>query len=186
MNNRSYVSVRTFLRGRFRPLEGPDDAPISPAGGFTSSAIRDDFLANATLPEVVTRFLAQMDMKLDALLAAHNEQNLSKDFPHGMDIHEISADRLTVSTPLPLAPGDHIEVYFQITHPFFTIVSGVGRVIRRKETTRGEFFDIEFTRLHEEEREKIIRFVFNEERKALRRQRLESDQNESTPREEEA
>lgn len=173
MSAGQYASIRKFLRGRFRPLEDPDAPLVAPGGGVASSMSREDFLAATTLPESAARFLAQMDMKLDALLAARSEAHLTRDFPHEMEIHELSASALVISTQLPLAPDDHLEVCFQVTHPLFTIVSGAGRILRRRETAHGIFFDMEFTRLNEDEQEKIIRFVFNEERKALRR-RLES------------
>ena len=173
-----YASARAYLRGRFRPLDGPDSPALTPAGGFTSSAVRDDFLANSTLPEIVTRFLAQMDMKLDALLAAYNETNLARDFPHELEVHSISAGGLELATTLPLAPHDFLEVYFQISHSFFSVVSGVGEILRRRETPEGARFDFVFTRLGENEREHIIRFVFHEERKALRKR---SDKDERTP-----
>jgi hypothetical protein len=173
MSQQAYASIRTFLRGRFRPLESPETHAIAPQGGFASSVVRDEFLNNATLPETVSRFLAQMDRKLDALLAAHNEINLARDFPHPMEVRELSAAGLEIKTDLPLAPNDYLEVYFQISHPFFSVVSGIGTILHRKETPDGAVFAFAFTRLGEHEREQIIRFVFHEERKVLR-QRLDA------------
>ncbi len=164
-----YAAISVYMRGRYRPLEGPDAPSLAPGGGFASSAARDAFQNNAHLPEEVTRFLVAMDLKLDALLTALMEDALARDFPHPMDILTISAGGIRFTAAEPLAPGDFIELFFQITHPFFSVVSGIGQVVKKTDTPPGSLYDLTFTRLEDEAKEKIIRLVFHEERKILRK-----------------
>ena len=129
---------------------------------------RETFLEHSRLPEAVNTFLCQMDRKLDAILAAMRTERLEQDFPHEMDVRQISADRLFFQSPLPLAEGDCLEVLLHLNQTTFATACGIGVVKELQQSASGTHFVFAFTRLCEDEQEKIIRFVFQEERKALR------------------
>lgn len=176
MDNASYSSIKTFVRGRFRPLADRDSPALASAGGlsgFQGAPLgRETFLENTRLPEPVSAFLCQMDAKLDAILAAMHSKRLEQDFPHALDISELSAVALVFQSPLPLAPGDCLEVLLYLNQSSFSTASGIGVIKELRHGASGTSFVFAFTRLHEDEQEKIIRFVFQEERKALREKRL--------------
>ncbi len=169
-----YAEIKTYLRGRFRPLNGPDDQAYAPWDAFSSDLTRGEFLAASPLPDAVNKFLLQLDAKLDALLGALHSSTLEKDFPQIMEIHSLSASKLHFSTNVPLAPGDWLEVVVTFRQAGLATASGIGTVTAREVDASGApFFVFAFTRIREEEREKIIRYVFKEERRLLRETRLE-------------
>ena len=176
MDNAKYSSIKTFLHGRFRTLTDRDSPALASAGGLSvfqdAPLSRETFLENTRLPQSVSAFLCQMDAKLDAILAAMHTKRLEQDFPHALDVLEISADALVFQSPLPLAAGDCLEVLLYLNQSNFSTACGIGVVKELRRTASGSSFTFAFTRLHEDEQEKIIRFVFQEERKALREKRL--------------
>ena len=169
----SYASVHTFIRGRFRPLGGADDPACAPTGTLTSGPTREEFLASSHLPDVVNRFFCQMDMKLDAILAGMQSGKLECDFPHDMTVSSISASELLFTSETPVAPGDWLEIVLFLGQSGLFAASGIGQVKDMARERSGNVFSFSFSRLAEGEREKIIRFVFSEERKALREKRLD-------------
>ncbi len=168
-----YSSIDTYLKGRFRPLSGPDDPALSPVGAVAGGSIREEFMAASHLPEPVNRFLCQMDIKLDSILAGMRSASLEQDFPHILTVSRISASELAFAADVPVAPGDWLEVVLNLGQGGLFAASGVGEVKAMARTSSGSVFTFVFFRLPEEEREKIIRFVFSEERKNLREKRLE-------------
>ncbi|SBV91521.1 putative Type IV pilus assembly PilZ [uncultured delta proteobacterium] len=172
--NAEYAEIATYLRGRFRPLNGPDDQAYAQLNTVQAGPSQEEFLAASPLPDAVNKFLLQLDAKVDALLAAMCTSSMEQDFPHTMEIHSISASKLHFTTSAPLAPGDWLESIVFFRQSGFDTASGIGKVTARKVDKDGTpFFELSFTRIHEEEREKIIRFVFKEERRLLRETRLE-------------
>jgi len=169
-----YAEISLYLRGRFRPLNSPEDQAYAHFNTFSAGASREEFAVASPLPDAVNRFLLQMDAKLDALLATLHSSSLSQDFPHTMEILSLSAARLQFSTDMPLAKGDWLEVLIKFRETEITTAAGIGTVLERNINKDGiPVFTFAFTRIEEEEREKIIRHVFMEERRMLRAARLE-------------
>jgi len=174
MPHQGYSRISTYLRGFFRTLSGPDDHPLAQLNTLGSGPSREEFMAASPLPETVNHFLFQMDVKLDAILSSMQSSGMEQDFPHRMEIIAISASDLVFTTDMPLAPGDLLEVIITFQQPSVYTASGIGKVVKRNVDHSGKpLFAFAFTRLHEEEREKIIRYVFKEERRQLRESRLE-------------
>ena len=170
-----YSRVATYLRARFRALEGPDDPAHAPQVAVYSapSALRENFSAQSHLPEAVTKFLCQLDCKMDLLLANRLSGGIEQEFPHHLEISAISATELLFTTSIPLAPGDWIEVVINLGQQGLYSASGIGYVDKRRVPTEDtSVFSFIFTRIAEEDREKIIQFVFSEQRKLLRETRL--------------
>ncbi|MCC8194336.1 MAG: PilZ domain-containing protein [Deltaproteobacteria bacterium] len=172
--NDEYAEIATYLRGRFRALNGPDDQEFAHLNTLSAGPTREEFLAASTLPEAVNKFLLQLDTKVDALLAALHSSSLDRDFPHTMEIQSISASNLHFTTDVPLAAGDWLEVIVNFRQTGILTAAGIGTVTARETGGNGvPVFAFTFTRIREEEREKIIRYVFQEERRLLRETRLE-------------
>lgn len=169
-----YVEIKTYLRGRFRPLDGPDDQAYAHLNTLSAGITREEFMAASPMPEAVNKFLAQMDAKMDALLAALHTSTLEQDFPHAMEVFSISAAKLRFTSTLPLAVGDWLEVIVNFRQTGIVTAAGIGHITARELDGDGmPVFSFSFTRIMEEEREKIIRYVFKEERRQLREARLE-------------
>lgn len=175
-SEKKYARIPTYLRGRFRTLKGPDDHAHAQLDSLPSGPTREEFMAASSMPDTVNKFLVQLDQKVDALLAGMLSSSLEENFPHTMEILSVGASGMDFTAAEPLAPGDFIEliVYFRQGGTF--TASGIGSVTtRRVEKDGTPVFSFSFTRILEEEREKIIRFVFREERRQLRETRLEQE-----------
>jgi PilZ domain. len=171
--NAEYSEIITYLRGRFRPLTGPDDQPCAHLNTLDADISREELLAASTLPETVNRFLVQLDTKLDAILAVLQSSSLERDFPHTLEVVSLSAAAVRFTSDLPLAKGDQLEVILKFRETGTSTVAGIGTVTDRIVDNNGvPLFVFTFTRIREEEREKIIRHVFTEERRLLRESRL--------------
>lgn len=169
-----YSQITTYLRGRFRPLNGPEDNAYAPLSTLPAGPSREEFAAASNLPEIVTKFLCQLDSKIDAILMGMQSPSLEQDFPHTMELSTLSASCLDFSTAVPLAPGDWIEVVLDLRQAGLAAASGIGSITARRVAKNGiPIFSFAFSRIREEEREKIIRYVFREERRQLRANRLE-------------
>ena len=169
-----YAEVKTYLRGRFRPLNGPDDQPYAQINTLPGGISREEFISASPMPEAVNKFLAQMDEKMDALLATLRSSSIEQDFPHAMEIFSISAGKLLFTSALPLVVGDWLEVLVNFGQTGIVTASGIGHIAAREVGADSTpVFSFSFTRIQEEEREKIIRYVFKEERRLLRETRLE-------------
>lgn len=170
-----YAGVKTYLRGRFRPLNGPDDLSYARANIPPEGIGREEFLAVSPLPEAVNKFLVQIDEKMDMLLSALHSSSVEQDFPHAMEIFSISAGALQFASALPLAVGDWLEVLVNFGQAGVVTAAGIGHITAREvnPNAAATVFSFSFTRIQEEEREKIMRYVFKEERRLLRETRLE-------------
>ncbi|CAK7071022.1 MAG: hypothetical protein DELT_01883 [Desulfovibrio sp.] len=176
MSGSEYVSIQTYLRGVFRPLSGPDDPAYAQLNTLPSAPLRNEFANTSPLPETVTKFLFQMDVKLDAILAGMLHSSVKEDFPHALEILSVSASGMEFTADEPLAPGDWIEVIIYFRQGGSATASGIGSVTSRKEGKDGRpVFSFSFSRILEDDREKIIGFVFKEERRQLRESRLEQE-----------
>lgn len=169
-----YTRITTYLRGRFRMLQGPDDHAYATISSLPADTGRQDFLAASSLPDAVNKFLCQLDAKMDAILTGMNAATQEQDFPHAMEILAIGAAGLEFTTALPAAPGDWLEVIVTFRQAGALTAAGIGTITaRRVEEDGTPVFSFSFTRIMEEEREKIIRYVFGEERRQLRETRLD-------------
>ena len=171
----AYAEMATYLRGRFRPLTGPEDQAYAHMNTVAADYSREEFLAASTLPEAVNKFLFQLDAKLDAVLAALHTSSLEQDFPHSLEIVSLGAATVRFTTDLPLAKGDWLELVIKFRETGTVTAAGIGTITERIVDKSGNaVFVFTFTRIREEEREKIIRHVFTEERRSLRESRLAS------------
>lgn len=170
----SYAAAATYLRGRFRELSGPDDPSFARFTGADEGIGAEEFLSASPFPEAVSKFLLQLDAKLDALLAHARADTLQEDFPHPLEVYSLSAATVHFSSPLPLAVGDWLEIVLELPQTGIVTAAGIGHILAKEGQKNGlPLFTFAFTRITEEEREKIFRFVFKEERRNLRLSRLE-------------
>jgi hypothetical protein len=126
------------------------------------------------LPDVVARFLSDMDRKLDAILGLLQRESLARDFPHQGRVTRISAEQVVLECREPLAPGDLLELALMRDHA--PLASGIARVdgARQRSVDGGSApgaYDVSFVRLRADDREAIIRCIFQENRRIIRQSR---------------
>ncbi len=173
-DRRKYARVTTHFFGRFRVLNSHSEPQIC-AGAFCSTghAVREIFASQSQLPESVTKFLLELDNKLESVLGILRKDALEELFSHKMRVLDISAGGIVMQTDFPLEIGQYLEVVLHMGDFPFRMASGVGRIIRHADKGGNKGLVLEFTDLREEDREEIIHYVFQEERRKLRKQRLE-------------
>ena len=175
MPDNNSLTVPTMIRGRLRKAAGAD-APVMFRGTLLSSTtdIREELLAGGSRqPELLIRFLAEMDRKLDAILGLLQSESLVHEFPDEGHIVELSSHALALECSVDLAPGSYIELLIQLEEYPIRIVPTLSRVERHRPVVmlsgiHGYAYDISYASIAEEDREAVIRFVFSEERKRIR------------------
>lgn len=172
----SYLSVSTMVRAMFRKAEGEHSPRLyRGAGPSPTAGLRDEMLA-AARPDLTLRFLAEMDRKLDALLSLMQRETLHADFPLEGHVVELSAETLRLEYAGELEPGGHLEVLLLLEEYPMRIVSLLCRVktpLEERALTGPPnlAYEIGIVTVEDDDREHIIRFVFAEERKRIRRNR---------------
>jgi len=171
----SYLTVPTLIRGRLRmaPSAG---APKMYRGTLLSSTadIREELLSGSSRqPELIIRFLAEMDRKLDAILGLLQSEAMAHEFPEEGHIVELSGQSLALECNIDLAIGNCIELLIQMEEYPIRIVSTLSRVEQPRPVAilpdmHSHAYDITYVSIEEDDRDALIRFVFREERKRIR------------------
>lgn len=172
-------TVPTLIRGRLRIAQGPDEPGIyRGAQPASTAALREELLAGSRQPELMLRFLAEMDRKLDTVLALLQSDTLPLQFPEEGHIVEISDQGLMFECNADLAEGNHVELLILLEEYPIRIVSALARVeLIRPARLLPEMHRIacamRYTSIAEADREAIIGFMFSEERKLIRQRKGE-------------
>ncbi|MDL2207179.1 PilZ domain-containing protein [Desulfovibrio sp. OttesenSCG-928-M16] len=174
----AFLKVPTMLRAMFRRVEGAHSprlyvgAPPSPTAG-----LREEVLNANGRPEILVRFLAEMDRKLDAVLALLQRESLHEDFPLHGRVVELSGAGACLECQDKLDADEHIEVLLLLEEYPVRAVSTLAVVTGSESGARtgppNTAYQLSFVDLEKDDREHIIRFVFSEERKRIRKARDE-------------
>lgn len=164
--NRSSLQVVTSVKTLFRLMEDLSEASLYSAtatGG--GSAAREAFCETARLPEAVTRFLVEMDKKLDILVGRLQQDSLVTNFPSQGRIVALSATGATLQCREPLAPGDCLELVLVLQEfPFVSVVCRAMVVSALADSV----YAVAFQTVEEDDKERLIQFIFQEERRHIR------------------
>ena len=164
--NRSPLQVVTSVKTLFRLMEELSEASLysaTVAGG--GNAMREAFCEASRLPEAVTRFLVEMDKKLDVLVGRLQQDSLAAQFPSQGRIVALSTTGATLQCREPLAPGDWLELVLVLQEfPFVSVVCR-GMVVS---SLADSVYAVAFQSVEEEDKERLIQFIFQEERRHIR------------------
>ncbi|MDR0828250.1 MAG: hypothetical protein LBN33_10355 [Desulfovibrio sp.] len=167
-----------------------DSRPQRLYGGAAPPAsltLREEFLSSRTFPDPAARFLVELDRKVDAILSLLQREVLQNDFPHSGRALRLGASGLILDCEAPLAPGIYLELLLFLSECPERILAFLARVDKEiplavfaAEYENEEFFlqpqsghvyELSFLDMESEEREGLIRFVFAQERRRIRRRR---------------
>ena len=177
-----YLSVPTLLKARFRMVEHAESARYwtrrKASGG--SSALRDELLSTSRLSDELTRFLVEMDRKLDIILSFVEQENMLDDFPLEGKAVQLSGAGVVLETRELLSPGDHMELLLILEELPMRMVSVIAAVQDAPDIPvisgpRNIPYRAVFAALDEEDRENIIQYVFQEDRRRIRTQKNEAE-----------
>jgi hypothetical protein len=176
-----FISVPTMIKSRFRILKTADSPRLyagpSPTGG---AALLEESLAHARQNEAMIRFLIEMDKKLDAIMAILQRDSLAADFPYEGQVVQIGGSGLVLECRHPLKKGESMELLLTLEEVSLPILSVIARVIEPRtdvalSAASNKAYAMGYDCMSEEHRETLIRFVFSEQRKHIRRQKSGED-----------
>lgn len=167
---RTYARIETARKGHARILPPGQTKPLFSgcAACALGPSVRPE---HGTVPEAILHVLRAMDDKLTAILNLLNERSLTEDFPIPVLVHDISGAGLRMSSAHPFAVGMRVEIVVVLAAFPLQLAGTLGTVIRQDDLEGTPLWAVEFTDIRESEREKIIQFVFQEERQSLRAHR---------------
>lgn len=171
-----FLTVPTLIRAMFRPIEDERSPRMYKGMLAPGAGMRDELLASNRQSDLMVRFLAEMDRKLDAVLALLQRESLVSEFPHEGHIVELSGGHGILECVDALRDGDHLELLLLMDEFPMRIVSVIARVEERRETRAltgppAGVYALRFAVMDEEDRDAVIRFVFSEDRKRIRQQK---------------
>lgn len=171
---RTYARIETARKGHARILPPGQTKPLFSgcAACALEPAVRGD---HGALPDAILQALRALDDKLTAILNLLNERSLAEDFPIPVLIHDISGAGLRMSSPHPFTVGMRVEIVVVLNAFPLQLAGTMGAIVRQDDVEGTPLWAVEFTEIRESEREKIIQFVFQEERQNLRAHRQPSE-----------
>lgn len=166
--HRSFLRIPTRLRGRMRLLANENEQQLFREAPITHVSVVAAELKNAGLGEALVNALLSIERKLDLLIGLNSQDNLQADFPHPIDVFEISGAGIKMATDRELAVGQHLEVVLVLTQLPVRMASGIAAVVRREASDGRDLWALDFTRIRDRDLESIVQFVFQAERDELR------------------
>ena len=168
-----YLSVPTLLKARFRKVRDAESARCRSARTLAAPSQREEILAASRLSEDLVRFLLEMDRKLDIILSFMEQNSRLEEFPLEGKVVELSGAGLVLETSEPLRPGDHMELLLILDDLPLRMVSLIACVEKIlpgpvAAEAQGAAYGISFVSLDAEDREAVIQYVFQEDRRRIR------------------
>ncbi|MDD3312571.1 PilZ domain-containing protein [Pseudodesulfovibrio sp.] len=164
----SRVSVR--LKGHARIMHSLDSSPIFTGDAVDEPSASEALFHNSKLPEDLTRFLAEMDRKLERVLGLLSQDRIRSDFPVSVEIMEISAAGVKLRTQEKFAIGTPLELVIQLSYAPLRMAGSKGRIVGMDEDTG--LYRFEFVDTRAADMEAIVRFVFREQREQIRNAKM--------------
>lgn len=166
MEQASSPTAQTRLRAHLRPVGAPDALPRSYGAPGAAGPAPD--IAESNLHPALAAFLTAMSDKLDMLVGYLSQTQLQSDYSPA-EVLEIGEKGLALAKAQDLVPGQHLEVVVVLSQFPLLMAAAVG-VVAGEAVRQGEPVRLfEFTRIREEDQERIVQFVFKEERARIRR-----------------
>lgn len=175
--NKNYLIVSTMTRCRFRMVTDAGSPQLyTGASPSPTAALREELLSATRQQEMVLRFLAEIDRKLDAVLSLLQTETLVREFPHEGHVVELGGNSLRFECDKELEQGSPVEILVMLEEYPLRIVSILAEVAQKESACalpcmHAWSYALRFLSISEDDREAVIRFVFGEERKRIRRQK---------------
>lgn len=165
---RTYLRIPTYLRGRMRLVSTGHEQQLFREAPIVSTAVTAMELKGAGVNEALIEALTALDRKLDLLIGIHAHDSLQEDFPHPVEVLEISGAGVKIASPRPLQAGQNIELVITLTQLPVRMAGAMGRVVREEALDGNQVWAVDFTRIRDRDLESIVQFVFQTQRDELR------------------
>ncbi|MFZ5425690.1 MAG: PilZ domain-containing protein [Thermodesulfobacteriota bacterium] len=165
---RTYLRIPTYLRGRMRLVSTGHEQQLFREAPIVSTAVSAMELKGAGVNEALIEALASLDRKLDLLIGIHAQDSLQEDFPHPLEVLEISGAGVKIACGRHLQAGQNIELVITLTQLPVRMAGAMGRVVREETLDGARVWAVDFTRIRDRDLESIVQFVFQTQRDELR------------------
>jgi hypothetical protein len=170
---RTFLRIPTNLRGRMRLVASDNELQLFREAPFASSSVITAELKNAGLSEALIAALQTIDHKLDMLVGIHTQDSLQIDFPHMVEVLEISGAGVKLVSSYPLAVDQTLELVITLTQLPVRMAGSIGRVTRAEVLDGRQLWAVDFTKIRDRDLESIVQFVFQTQRDELRARKWE-------------
>ena len=149
------------------------------------ASVMDDISdGNNLIPRGLIEFLVRIDDKLDQVLTLLTESpECKEEFKQGLGV-DISATGMGIISELPVVPNQTIKATITLSRVPLISLDVFGEVIQVMPAAKGEkqmyHIGIRFLDLNANDREKIIKCVFQNERAAIRERRRQEEAKEES------
>lgn len=166
---RTYSRVEAFFPGRLRLLAPGEENPAyqgcTGCDPAQSAALRPK---GANMPEALLDFLETINAKLDLLLSLANREHLESTFPVAVNIVEISGAGLVFTADREFSLDDRLEMVLFLSQFPLQTAGAMGRIHRHDDRAGKSAWAVDFTSIREQDREAIVRYVFQQQRERIR------------------
>lgn len=167
---RSFLRVPVRLKALARVVEHKESLPLF--SGFGSMGNSDaSKLKNSKLQPDLIDFLLDMNSKLDMILSFSSQEKLKEDFPEELNVNDLSGAGIRFSSSSPMREGQYLEIVLVLGQFPLQLAGAVGKVIRCKDCDSDSTWALEFKKINEFDQEKIVQFVFKQQRANIRNEK---------------
>ncbi|WP_028575638.1 PilZ domain-containing protein [Desulfonatronovibrio hydrogenovorans] len=173
---RNYSRVETRIKAYARRTPFANAKPIF-TGCFACDMEEQSTknLYGSHVPRELIAFFQRMDEKLNMILSLLSQGNIQDDFPISAEVIEISGAGLQFISDESFEVGDTLEMALILSQFPLKVVGVVGNIHRRVKVKNIPVWVVSFTSIRDIDREKIVQFVFQEQREQIRGKRSEAD-----------
>ncbi len=166
---RNYSRVETRIKAYARIIPFTDAKPVF-TGCFACDVQEQSTksLYGSHIPRELVNFLKGMDEKLNMILSLLSQGSIQDDFPISAEVIEISGAGLQFVSKSGFNVQDSVEMALILSQFPLKVVGVVGIIHRRLETNNVPVWVVKFTSVRDIDREKIVQFVFQEQREQIR------------------
>uniref|UniRef100_A0A7C4EM06 PilZ domain-containing protein n=1 Tax=Fundidesulfovibrio putealis TaxID=270496 RepID=A0A7C4EM06_9BACT len=166
---RTFLRIPTNLRGRVRIAATGTELQLFREAPITSTTVSAMDLRSSGLHEGLVNALLAMDHKLDLLIGIHAQDSLQSDFPHVVEIIEISGAGVKLVCDAPrLEVGQYLELVITLTQLPIRMAGALGRLVREEIIDGRRVLAFDFEKIRDRDLESIVQFVFQTQRDELR------------------
>lgn len=165
--------VPALIRAWLRPLPSPDAPTLYLGPAAETREIDKKALRQTNLSETTVDFLIDLHDKLDMVLNLLAQDRLSSQYPIRADVVEIGGSSIVAAPTQPAVIGHAYEILLMLQQFPVQLVSAVARAVEFVDSELGPAVLLHFIRIHEEDQENIVQFVFQQERRSIRQLRWE-------------
>jgi len=151
-------------------MQSIESPQIFSGDAVDDTSLRDDLFRTSKLPEDLTKFLAEMDRKLDRILGILSKDHLRSDFPLDFEVMELSAAGIKFRTKETIDINTPFEIVMLLSHVPLRMAGCKGRIIGIEDDTK--LYRFEFIDTRGSDMEAIVQFVFQQQREQIRNSKL--------------